>query len=156
MIDPLTAFAIAQGAIKGVQAAIKMGKDINAISGDLMKFFEAKDVVAKAAVKPKGFGKSDTAVAFETVMQLKQLQDAENELKQMLIWTGNDDVWNAIMLERNRMVAERKKAEAKAAQAKAVRAKEISDIINIGLWATLVAFIVGLVAYLTLTIVSDR
>ena len=46
MIDPLTAFAVAQGAIKGVQAAIKMGKDINAISGDLMKFFEAKDVVA--------------------------------------------------------------------------------------------------------------
>ena len=158
MIDPFTAFAVAQGAIKGVQAAIKMGKDINAISGDLMKFFEAKDVVAKEAAKkkPKGFGKSDTAVAFETVMQLKQLQDAEEELKQMLIWSGNDDVWNALMLERNRMVTERKKAEAEAAQAKAVRAKEISDIINIGLWAALVAFIVGLVAYLTLTIVSDR
>ena len=74
MIDPITAFAVAQGAIKGIQAAIKMGKDINGISGDLMKFFEAKDVVAKAAVKPKGFAKSDTAVAFETVMQLKQLQ----------------------------------------------------------------------------------
>lgn len=158
MIDPFTAFAVAQGAIKGVQAAIKMGKDINAISGDLMKFFEAKDVVAKEAAKkkPKGFGKSDTAVAFETVMQLKQLQDAEEELKQMLIWSGNDDVWNALMLERNRMVTERKKAEAEAAHAKAVRAKEISDIINIGLWAALVAFIVGLVAYLTLTIVSDR
>ncbi len=156
MIDPLTAFAIAQGAIKGVQAAIKMGKDINAISGDLMKFFEAKDVLAKESVKKPKFGKSDTAVAFETVMQLKQLQDAENELRQMLIWTGNDDVWNAIMLERNRMVTERKKAEAEAAQAKAVRAEEISDIINIGLWAALVAFVVGLVAYLTLTIVSDR
>jgi hypothetical protein len=158
MIDPFTAFAVAQGAIKGVQAAIKMGKDINAISGDLMKFFEAKDVVAKEAVKkkPKGFGKSDTAMAFETVMQLKQLQDAEEELKQMLIWSGNDDVWNALMLERNRMVTERKKAEAEAAQAKAIRAEEISDIINIGLWAALVAFVVGLVAYLTLTIVSDR
>ena len=58
MIDPITAFATAQAAIKGVQAAIKMGKDINAISGDLMKFFEAKDVVAKEAVKPKGFAKS--------------------------------------------------------------------------------------------------
>ena len=156
MIDPITAFAVAQGAIKGVQAAIKMGKDINAISGDLMKFFEAKDVIAKESVKkPKGFGKSDTAVAFETVMQLKQLQDAENELKQMLIWSGNDDVWNAIMLERNRMVAERKKAEAEVAHAKAVRAEEISDIINIGLWASLVASIVGLVAYLTWQIVGD-
>lgn len=157
MIDPLTAFAVAQGAIKGVQAAIKMGKDINSISGDLMKFFEAKDVVAKEAVKkkPKGFAQSDTAAAFETVMQLKQLQDAEAELKQMLIWSGNDDVWNAIMLERNRMVTERKKAEAEAAHAKAVRAEEISDIVDFGLWAALVSSIVGLVAWLTWQIVGD-
>ena len=157
MIDPLTAFAVAQGAIKGVQAAIKMGKDINSISGDLMKFFEAKDVIAKESIKkkPQGFKQSDTAVAFETVMQLKQLQDAEAELKQMLIWSGNDAVWNAIMLERNRIVSERKKAEAETAQAKAIRAEEISDIINFGLWSALVASIVGLVAYLTWQIVGD-
>ena len=157
MIDPLTAFAVAQGAIKGVQAAIKMGKDINAISGDLMKFFEAKDVIAKESVKkkPKGFGKSDTAVAFETVMQLKQLQDAENELKQMLIWSGNDDVWNALMLERNRMVAERKKAEAEKAQAKALRAAEINDILTFGLWAALVAVVIGLTAWFTWQLVGD-
>jgi len=157
MIDPLTAFAVAQGAIKGVQAAIKMGKDINSISGDLMKFFEAKDVIAKESIKkkPKGFGQSDTAVAFETVMQLKQLQDAEAELKQMLIWSGNDAVWNALMLERNRIVSERKKAEAETAQAKAIRAEEISDIVNFGLWTALVSSIVGLVAYLTWQIVGD-
>ena len=156
MIDPLTAFAVAQGAIKGIQAAIKMGKDINGISGDLMKFFEAKDVIAKESVKkPKGFGKSDTAVAFETVMQLKQLQDAENELKQMLIWSGNDDVWNALMLERNRMVAERKKAEAEKAQAKARRAAEINDILTFGLWAALVAVVIGLTAWFTWQIVGD-
>lgn len=157
MIDPLTAFAVAQTAIKGVQAAIKMGKDINSISGDLMKFFEAKDVVAKEAAKkkPKGFAQSDTAVAFEVVMQLKQLQDAEEELKQMLIWSGNDDVWNALMLERNRMVTERKKAEAETAQAKAIRAEEISDIVDFGLWTALVSSIVGLVAWLTWQIVGD-
>jgi hypothetical protein len=156
MIDPLTAFAVAQGAIKGIQAAIKMGKDINGISGDLMKFFEAKDVIAKESVKKKkSFGKSDTAVAFETVMQLKQLQDAENELKQMLIWSGNDDVWNALMLERNRMVAERKKAEAEAAQAKALRAAEINDILTFGLWAALVAVVIGLTAWFTWQLVGD-
>ncbi len=156
MIDPLTAFAVAQGAIKGIQAAIKMGKDINGISGDLMKFFEAKDVIAKESVKKKkSFGKSDTAVAFETVMQLKQLQDAENELKQMLIWSGNDDVWNALMLERNRMVAERKKAEAEKAQAKALRAKEINDILTFGLWAALVAVVIGLTAWFTWQLVGD-
>jgi hypothetical protein len=122
-----------------------------------MKFFEAKDVVAKEAVKkkPKGFGQSDTAVAFETVMQLKQLQDAEAELKQMLIWSGNDDVWNAIMLERNRMVTERKKAEAEVTHAKAIRAEEISDIINFALWMALVSLVVGLSAWFTWQIVKE-
>ena len=48
MIDPITAFAAAQAAIKGVQAAIKMGKDIGAISGDLMKFFGIIKIVASA------------------------------------------------------------------------------------------------------------
>ena len=155
IMDPITAFAVAQGAIKGVQAAIKMGKDISAISGDLMQFFEAKDVIAKESVKTKGFGKSDTAVAFETVMQLKQLQDAENELKQMLIWSGNDDVWNSLMLERNRMVAERKKQEAAQAHAKAIRTAEINDLVIIGLWSALVAALIGLVAYLTLQFVES-
>ena len=157
MIDPLTAFAIAQGAIKGVQAAIKMGKDINSISGDLMKFFDAKDVIAKESIKkkPKGFAQSDTAAAFEVVMQLKQLQDAEAELKQMLIWSGNGDVWTALMLERNRMVAERKQTEAEVAHARAVRAEEISDIVNVGLWSAMVSSIVGLVAWLTWQIVGD-
>ena len=131
MIDPITAFAAAQAAIKGVQAAIKMGKDLQGISGDLMKFFEAKDVVAKAAAEPKkGFGKSDTAQAFETVMHAKQLQDAENELKQMLIWSGQADVWQAIMLERNNLVQKRKSEEIAMEKTKAKRKKEISEAIE--------------------------
>ena len=41
MLDPFTAFAAAQAAVKGIQAAIKLGKDINGIASDLGKFFEA-------------------------------------------------------------------------------------------------------------------
>ena len=29
MIDPFTAFAMAQGAVKGIKAAIQLGKDVN-------------------------------------------------------------------------------------------------------------------------------
>ena len=145
MIDPITAFATAQAAIKGVQAAIKMGKDIGAISGDLMKFFEAKDVVAKAAANPKKstFGKSDTAQAFETVMHAKQLQDAENELKQMLIWSGNADVWQSILMERNNIVHKRKAEEAETEKAKAKRKQEIEEAVTMVL---LLAAISGLMA----------
>ena len=156
MIDPITAFATAQAAIKGVQAAIKMGKDISAVSGDLMKFFEAKDVVAKAASQPKKstFGKSDTAQAFETVIHAKQLQDAENELKQMLIWSGNADVWQAILMERNNIVYKRKAEELEMENAKAKRAKEIEDIVTVVLLAICAALVVTLVAWGTMEYVD--
>jgi len=144
MIDPFTAFAAAQAAIKGVQAAIKMGKDIGAISGDLMKFFEAKDVVANAAVKP---GKSDTARAVEIVMKAKQLQDAEDELKQMLIWSGNADTWEAILRERNKIVHDRKAQEAAVEKTKAKQKKEIGEVVEVVLLAALAALIITIVAW---------
>jgi hypothetical protein len=149
MIDPITAFAAAQAAIKGVQAAIKMGKDLQGISGDLMKFFEAKDVVAKAAAEPKKstFGQSDTAKAFETVMHAKQLQDAENELKQHMIWTGNADVWQAIMIERNALVAKRKAEEIAVEKAKAKRKKEVEESIEMVLLLVAIAGLLTLVAW---------
>jgi len=151
MIDPITAFAAAQAAIKGVQAAIKMGKDLQGISGDLMKFFEAKDVVAKAAAEPKkGFGKSDTAQAFETVMHAKQLQDAENELKQMLIWSGQADVWQAIMLERNNLVQKRKSEEIAMEKAKAKRKKEVQEVVEMVLAIVAGALLITLLAWGTM------
>jgi len=156
VIDPLTAFATAQVAIKGIQAAIKMGKDLHAISGDLTKFFECKDVVAKAAVNPKknAFGQSDTALAFETVMHAKQLQDAENELKEYLYLTGNDDVWNAIMLERNNIVSRRKTEEKQQELARAKRKQEIGEVVNMVLLAALVALIITLVSWGTMEYIS--
>ena len=151
MIDPITAFATAQAAIKGVQAAIKMGKDLQGISGDLMKFFEAKDVVAKAAAEPKKtFGRSDTAQAFETVMQAKQLQDAENELKQMLIWSGQADVWQAIVMERNNLVQKRKSEEIAMDKAKAKRKKEVQEVVEMVLAIVAGALLITLLAWGTM------
>jgi hypothetical protein len=151
MLDPITAFATAQAAIKGVQAAIKMGKDIGAISGDLMKFFEAKDVVAKAAVKP---GKSDTAQALETVMKAKQLQDAEDELKQTLIWSGHADVWQAILLERNKLVQKRKAEEVAMEKAKAKRKQEIEEVVEMVLLVALIALVITLGVWGTMEYIS--
>jgi len=112
MIDPVTAFATAQAAIKGVQVAIKMGKDIHAIGGEMMKFFEAKDIVQKEASKPKSsFAKSDTAQAFEIVMQAKILADAEKELNNYMVMSGNADLWQQLMVERNNIIQKRKVEE---------------------------------------------
>ena len=153
MIDPITAFAAAQAAVKGVQAAIKLGKDIGAISGDLMKFFDAKDVVAKAAATPKkGFAQSDTATAFNTVLHLKQLQDAENQLKEMLIWSGNAPLWQSLIQERNNIVSKRKAEEVQAQKIKDKRKKEIDSAIMFVLSIVLALSIMCFVAWGTMEI----
>lgn len=107
MIDPITAFVAAQGAIKGIKAAIAMGKDVQGIAGDLVKFFDFKDVVVKASTNRKG----DTAEAMSIVMKAHQLQEQENELKNALVMSGNGDLWLKMVEERMRMQKERKAAE---------------------------------------------
>jgi hypothetical protein len=144
MIDPITAFATAQAAVKGVKAAIALGKDIQAITGDMMKFFEAKDVVQKAASNPKSaFGKSDTAAAFEIVMQAKQLADAERELNNYMVMSGNADLWQQLMIERNNIIQRRKTQEILDAKHAKKKKEEIDDLINWLLGGGIVLLVLG-------------
>ena len=156
MIDPLTAFAAAQAAVKGVKAAIALGKDIQAVSGDLMKFFEAKDVVQKAASKPKSsFAQSDTAQAFEIVMQAKILADAERELNNYMVMSGNADLWQQLMVERNRIIQQRKVEEILAKKHAEKHKEEIEDLLTWLMAGALIILLFGLIFW-WLTILMDK
>ena len=156
MIDPITAFATAQAAVKGVQAAIKLGKDIHAITGEAMKFFEAKDVVQKAASKPKtGFAGSDTAQAFEIVMQAKRLDDAEKELNQWLVLNGHADVWQQLLIERNNLIQRRKAQEILDEKNAAAKRKELDELINWLLGGGIVMTALGFIVW-WLTILMEK
>jgi hypothetical protein len=152
MLDPITAFATAQAAIKGVQAAIKMGKDIHAIGGEMMKFFEAKDVVQKAASKPKSsFAKSDTAAAFEIVMQAKMLNDAEKELNNWMVMSGHADLWQQLLIERNNIIQTRKAQEILDEKNAKAKKEEMEDFLTWLIAGGLVIFMLSIcVWWLTL------
>jgi hypothetical protein len=152
MLDPITAFATAQAAIKGVQAAIKMGKDIHAIGGEMMKFFEAKDVVQKAASKPKSsFAKSDTAAAFEIVMQAKMLNDAEKELNNWMVMSGHADLWQQLLIERNNIIQSRKTQEILDEKNAKAKKEEMEDFVTWLIAGALVIFLLSMcVWWLTL------
>lgn len=112
MIDPFTAFAMAQGAVKGIKAAIALGKDINGLIKDFSKFYSAADQVHIASTKLKiaNIGKSDSQInsdALQIAMASKALRDYERELKDLLFWSGNAQVWEDMMAERTRMAKER-------------------------------------------------
>jgi hypothetical protein len=148
MIDPITAFAAAQAAVKGVQAAIKLGKDIHAITGEAMKFFEAKDVVQKAASQPKStFAKSDTAQAFETVMHAKMLNDAERELNNWMIMSGHADTWQQLLIERNNIIQKRKAQEILDEKNAAIKKKELDEFINWLLGGGIVVMVLGFIVW---------
>jgi hypothetical protein len=148
MIDPITAFATAQAAVKGVQAAIKLGKDIHAITGEAMKFFEAKDVVQKAASQPKStFAKSDTAQAFETVMHAKMLNDAERELNNWMVMSGHADTWQQLLIERNNIIQKRKAQEILDEKNAAIKKKEMDEFINWLLGGGIVVMVLGFIVW---------
>lgn len=116
MIDPFTAFAVAQGAVKGIKAAISLGKDMKSLYKEFGAFYQSADEVHIASTKMRisNIGKTDAQInkeSFEIAMASKVLRDNERELKDLLIWSGNDDVWKEMMAERVRMMKERNAVE---------------------------------------------
>jgi hypothetical protein len=117
MLDPVTigtAFATAQAAVAGIQKAIKLGKDINGLVGEFGKFFDAKDVVQKAANDNAKSGRSDTGRAMEIVMQANALREAEEALKHQLVYGGYPELWEMMLKERMKIKQAREKQEREA------------------------------------------
>ena len=111
MIDPITAFATAQAAVAGIQKAIKLGKDINGLVGEFGKFFDARDVVQKAANDAGKSGKSDTGRAMEIVMQANALRESEEALKHQLVYGGYPELWEQMLIQRMKIKQAREKEE---------------------------------------------
>ena len=121
MIDPVTigiAFATAQKTVGYIKQAMALGKDVNELSGQFARFFQNSDVVHTAGVHLNAGKTALTdgqirANSIQIAMQSKALREAEKQLKDILIWTGNKDVWDEMMSERVRMYKERAEEERK-------------------------------------------
>lgn len=142
MIDPVTAFVAAQAAVASIQKAIKLGKDINGLVGEFGKFFDAKDVVQKAANDKAKKGQSDTGKAMEIVMQANALREAEEQLKHQLVYGGYPELWAMMLTERMKIKQERAKAE-RAAKIARVKASAQRVLVAQIIGAVLTACIMG-------------
>jgi plasmid maintenance system antidote protein VapI len=148
MLDPVTigtAFATAQAAVAGIQKAIKLGKDINGLVGEFGKFFDAKDVVQKAANDNAKSGKSDTGRAMEIVMQANALREAEEALKHQLVYGGYPELWEMMLKERMKIKQAREKAERAAKiERKRVVAQRllIAQIVGAAITVCILGFII--------------
>ena len=138
MIDPFTAFAMAQGAVKGIKAAMQLGKDVTGLYREFGTFFQSADAVHVASCKMRmeTLGKSDAQIsndALQVAMASKALRDSEKELKDLLYWSGNATVWEDMMKERVRMMKARHAAEAVVAKLKQQKKQDTADAILNGM-----------------------
>ena len=140
MIDPITiglAFTAAQQSVSYIKKAIALGKDVNSLYGQFAKFFENSDKIHAASVEAQTSKKILTdgqirAMSIEIAMQSKALRDAEKQLKELLIYSGNGDVWDQMMAERVRMYKERAKLEADIKNARIQAQTDMIDRLLIG------------------------
>ena len=140
MLDPITlgiAFTAAQQSVGYIKKAIALGKDVNSLYGQFAKFFENSDTIHSASIEAQTSKKILTdgqirAMSVQIAMQSKALRDAEKELKEMLIWSGNKDVWDEMMAERVRMYKERAKLEADIKNARIQAQTDMIDRLLIG------------------------
>jgi len=135
MIDPITlgiAFTAAQQSVGYIKKAIALGKDVNSLYGQFAKFFENSDTIHSANITAQNSKNILTdgqirALSVQIAMQSKALRDAEKELKEMLIWSGNKDVWDEMMAERVRLYKERAKLQADIKNAKIKAQADLID-----------------------------
>ena len=135
MIDPVTigiAFTAAQQSVAYIKKAIQLGKDVNSLYGQFARFFENSDTVHEASIKAKTSKNILTdgqirALSIQIAMQSKALRDAEKDLKEMLIYSGNKDVWDEMMRERVRLYKERAKIQADLKNAKIKAQADLID-----------------------------
>jgi hypothetical protein len=135
MLDPVTigiAFTAAQQSVGYIKKAISLGKDINSLYGQFSKFFQNSDKIHETNAKLQS-GKSILtdgeirALSIQIAMQSKALRDAEKQLKELLIYSGNKDVWDEMMAERVRMYKERDKLQREKIRAKAQADADLID-----------------------------
>jgi len=161
MIDPFTAFALAQGAVKGIKAAIQLGKDVNGLYKEFSTFFQSADEVHRASTKMRmdNIGKTDAQIsdqALQIAMQSKQLRDHEKELKDLLFWSGNAQVWEEMQAERLRMMKERNAAEKAIADKKQKDREAMAELFMNVMYCIGALMIIVPVIYGTFYIIVNR
>jgi hypothetical protein len=123
MIDPLTALAGIQSAIKVVKQAAQVANDLGSLAPMIGKMFDAKSTATKAMVNAKKSGGSNMGTALQIEMALEQAREFEKELQMLFMQSGKIDVWNKIK-ERAQLMDVEDAHAARQAKADAKKKKE--------------------------------
>lgn len=105
MIDPVTALAGIQSAVKLIKQASKTVDDVASLGPLLGKYFNAKSEATKAVAVAKKGG-SSMGMAIEIEMALESTREFEKELQMLFFQANKMDVWAKIKARAQAMDVE--------------------------------------------------
>jgi uncharacterized membrane protein len=150
MLDPISALAAVQSAVKLIKKASATVDDVASLGPLIGKYFDAKANATKAAREAKKAGGSNMGKAIEIELALKQQADFERELQSLFFASNNMDIWQNIMkrvAEMNAADSEQAKKDAVAAAKAKRREEEMNEIlVAVGVVVVVIVFL-GIAGY---------
>jgi hypothetical protein len=133
VIDPITALAGIQSAVKLIKQASKTVDDVASLGPVLGKYFDAKSTASKAAVEAKKKGGSSMGTALQIEMALDQAAAFEKELQMLFFQANKVDVWNKIKARAQAMDVEDAHNARREKEAAERKKKEDQEDLELGL-----------------------
>ena len=145
MIDPFTALAAIQTAVKLVKTAAKTVQDVESLGPVLGKFFSAKaDAITVVQQSKSGaFKGSAMGQAIELELAIEQARAFEEEVKMLFFQSNKMDVWAKIVARAASINKEAAHDARRAKEAAARHKKEVDEIITLILMLGVLALVCG-------------
>lgn len=124
MIEIAAAVSIASSAYRGIQNAVNAGREAHDLAQTFGKFFDAKESILEAGIKNENAtilgkvfaGSSIESQAMEITAAKHKTLQMEKELREFLIWSGQEAFYIDMMEERKRIKRARIDAARRAAE----------------------------------------
>lgn len=120
----LAEIAAANAAFQVIKSAIQNGREIADVAHKVGDYVNATEDLRKKADKRK---RKTGSTDLEEFMHLERLKQQEEELKQLMIYTGRPGLWS----DWQRFQAEARKARLLAAEQRRRRIKKIIELVTI-------------------------
>ena len=147
MIDPVTALAGIQSAVKLIKQASKTVDDVASLGPLLGKYFNAKSAASKAVTESKKKGGSSMGMAIEIEMALEQTREFEKELQMLFFQANKMDVWAKIKARAQAMDVEDAHNARKEKEEAARKKKKQQEELEMGLLIGGIIVVFVLVAF---------
>ena len=146
MLDPFTALAAVNTAIKLVKTTVKTVQNLESLGPCLGQFFGAKAEAIKV-VKQGGFKGSAMGQALELELAIEQARAFEEEVKMLFFQSNKMDVWQKIVARTASITSAQIQEERREREAAKRKKAELDEVIEIVLFSVITLALVGTIAY---------